>query len=99
MNVSDLIKKLRSYNSCSGYAKTMLIAADELEKATSNYIVILKPEFEDRYIKYKKGWERWEKLKKLDLSQYSDLYILSLQSDKSFDTIIDNLKCFNISDE
>lgn len=99
MNVSDLIKKLRSYNPCSGYTKTMLIAADELEKATSNYIVILKPEFEDRYIKYKKGWERWEKLKKLDLSQYSDLYILSLQSDKSFDTIIDNLKCFNISDE
>jgi len=101
MNLSDLIQKLRSYNTCSGYAKTMRLAADELEKAASNsyYVTVLKSEFEDKYLKYKKGWERWEKLKRLDLSQYSDLYLLSLQSDKSFDSIIDNLKCFDVDEK
>ena len=40
---------------------------------------------------YKKGYERYEKLRKLNLRQFSELYSESIKSGKRFDDLVDEL--------
>jgi hypothetical protein len=67
----------------------MLAMIDEQYK--SSYIKQLEEELMERD-KYKIGHDRYEKLRRLNLEQFKELYLKNLRTGENFDTLVDQLK-------
>jgi hypothetical protein len=66
----------------------MLAMIDEQYK--SSYIKQLEEELMERD-KYKIGHDRYEKLRRLNLEQFKELYLKNLRTGENFDTLVDQL--------
>ena len=45
----------------------------------------------DKNEDYKKGWIRYEKLRKLNPRQFEELYLKNIQTGKKFDDLVDEI--------